>query len=174
MSGSLFRKFLLACGLAGACLSAGAQTAQEHEVKAAFLFRFLSFMEWPQASSAPIVIGLVGADEIAAELERLVPGRTAQGRPVAVRRLKPGESPAGVHVVMVGRGEAERIAPLARQGAFVVGESEGALDRGAAINFLVDEGKVRFEVSLPAAERSKVRISSRMLAVAHNVRGAKP
>jgi len=155
-------------------MSAAAQTAQEHEVKAAFLFRFLSFMEWPQASSAPIVIGFVGAEEIAAELERLVPGRAAQGRPVAVRRLKPGESPAGVHVVMVGRGEAERIAPLAKQGAFVVGESEIALDRGAAINFLVDDGKVRFEVSLPAAERSRVRISSRMLAVAYNVRGAKP
>ena len=174
MYASRFRNFLLACGLAGACLSAAAQTAQEHEVKAAFLFRFLSFMEWPQASSAPIVVGFVGADEIAAELERLVPGRAAQGRPVTVRRLKPGDSPAGVHVVMVGRGEAERIAPLAKQGAFVVGESEGALDRGAAINFLVDEGRVRFEVSLPAAERSRVRISSRMLAVAHNVRGAKP
>jgi hypothetical protein len=74
----------------------------------------------------------------------------------------------------VGRGESERIAQLARQGAFVVGESDSALDRGAAINFLIDDGKMRFEVSLPAAERSRVRISSRMLAVAHSVRGVKP
>jgi hypothetical protein len=107
-------------------------------------------------------------------MERLVPGRSAQGRPVSVRRLKPGESPAGVHVVMVGRAESERIAQLAKQGAFVVGETEGALERGAAINFLLEEGRVRFEVSLPAAERARVRIASRMLAVAHNVRGAKP
>lgn len=177
MSASLFRslaRVLLACGLAAAGAPALAQSAQEHEVKAAFLFRFLSFMEWPQASQAPIIVGFVGADDVAAELERVVPGRSAQGRPVSVRRLKPGESAAGVHVVMVGATESERIAPLARQGAFVVAESNGALDRGAVINFVTEEGRVRFEVSLPAAERARVRISSRMLAVARDVRGAKP
>jgi hypothetical protein len=146
----------------------------EHEVKAAFLFRFLSFIEWPEPSSAPLVVGFVGAEEIAAGMERLVPGRSAQGRPVTVRRLKPGESVSGTHLVMVGRAESERIAPLAKQGTLVVGEAERALERGAAINFLIDEGRVRFEVSLPAAERARVRISSRMLAVAYNVQGAKP
>jgi hypothetical protein len=176
MSGSSFpslRALLLACGLAAGC-PALAQTAQEHEVKAAFLFRFLAFMEWPKPSSAPLVIGLLGADDIAAELERIVPGRSAQGRPVTVRRLKPGDAVAGVHVVMAGRAESERISQLARQGAFVVGETEGALERGAAVNFLIEDGRVRFEVSLPNAERANVRINARMLAVAHNVRGAKP
>jgi hypothetical protein len=164
--------FLLACAVACACLDATAQTAQEHQVKAAFLFRFLSFMEWADQSSAPLLVGFVGAEEIAAELERMVPGRNARGRPVAVRRLKPGDSIAGAHVWMVGRAESEHIASLAKQGAFVVAETEGGLDRGAAINFVLDQGRVRFEVSLPNAERGKVRISSRMLAVAHNVRGA--
>lgn len=164
---------LLAWALAGASGHALAQAVPEHEVKAAFLFRFLSFLEWPKPSGAPLVVGFVGAENVAAEMERLVPGRSAQGRPVVVRRLKPGEAAAEAHVVMVGRAESERIAPLARQGAFVVGESEDALDRGAAINFLVED-RVRFEVSLPAAERAGVRIASRMLAVAHRVRGAKP
>lgn len=174
MCASSSRSVLLALVLACAGMPALGQGAQEHEVKAAYLYRFLSFMEWPQASTAPIVVGFVGAEEIAAELERVTPGRTAQGRPVIVRRLKPGDSPAGAHLVMVGRGESERIGALARQGAFVVGEADGALDRGAAINFLLEEGRVRFEVSLPAAERSRVRVSSRMLAVASNVRGAPP
>jgi len=157
-----------------ASVHAAEQNALEHEVKAAFLFRFLSFMDWPEASTAPLVVGFVGAEAIAAEMERIVPGRSAQGRPVTVRRLKAGESAGGAHVVMVGRAESGRIDTLARQGIVVVGEAEGALDRGAAINFLIEEGRVRFEVSVPNAERGKVRIHSRMLAVAHNVRTAKP
>jgi hypothetical protein len=161
---------LLLCASSHAAL----QEAPEHEVKAAFLFRFLSFIDWPQPSTAPLDVRFIGAEEIAAAMERIVPGRSAQGRPVIARRLKAGESPAGADVVMVGRAESERIPALAKQGVFVVGETPGALDRGAAINFLVVEGRVRFEVSLPNAERGKVRIHSRMLAVAHNVRGATP
>jgi hypothetical protein len=75
---------------------------------------------------------------------------------------------------MIGRGEQERMAQLAKAAAahnvVVVGEAEGSLDRGAAINFVINDGRVRFEVSLPAAETSGARISSRMLAVAQRVR----
>lgn len=156
--------------------------AQEHEVKAAFLYRFVSFIEWPAHAfpdaSAPIAIGVLGADDVAASLEQAILGRTAQDRPVVVRRLRAGESPAGVHLLMVGRGERERIAQLAKaaaaQHAVLVGDGDDALDRGAVIGFLIHDGRVRFQVSLPAAERSGVRISSRMLAVALNVQGAAP
>jgi hypothetical protein len=156
--------------------------AQEHEVKAAFLYRFLSFIEWParafRDARAPLVIGVLGADDIAASLEQHLPGRSAQDRPVVVRRVRAGEPLAGVHLLMVGRAEQERIAQLARttaaQHVLLVGDGDDALDRGAAIGFLIDDGRVRFQVSLPAAERSGVRISSRMLAVAYNVRGASP
>jgi hypothetical protein len=156
--------------------------AQEHEVKAAFLYRFLSFIEWPaqalRDARAPLAIGVLGADDIAASLEQVIPGRTAQDRAVVVRRVRAGESLAGVHLLMVGRAEQERMAQLAKAAAgqhvVLVGEGDDALDRGAAIGFLIDDGRVRFQVSLPAAERSGVRISSRMLSVAHNVRGAKP
>jgi hypothetical protein len=121
---------------------------------------------------------VLGADDIAASLEQVIPGRTAQDRAVVVRRLRAGESLAGVHLLMVGRAEQERMAQLAKAAAgqhvVLVGEGDDALDRGAAIGFLIDDGRVRFQVSLPAAERSGVRISSRMLSVAYSVRGAKP
>jgi hypothetical protein len=169
---------------AGALLPAAhaQREAQEHEVKAAFLYRFLSFIEWPaqafRDAKAPIAIGVLGADEVAASLEQTMPGRTAQGRPVVVRRLRAGEPLAGVHLLMVGRAEQERIAQLAKAAAaqhvVLVGDGDDALDRGAAIGFLIHDGRVRFQVSLPAAERSGARISSRMLAVAHNVQGAAP
>jgi hypothetical protein len=92
--------------------------------------------------------------------------------------VRPGEPLAGVHLLMVGRAEQERLPALAKatagQAVVLVGDGEDALDRGATIGFLIDDGRVRFQVSLPAAERSGVRISARMLAVAHNVRAASP
>lgn len=175
--GRPLRKLLLVLAflLPGA---AGGQ-ALEHEVKAAYLFRFLSFIEWPASAFAqpdtPLAIGVLGADEVLAELRAIVPGRVVQGRPVSVQRLLPGESVAGLHVVFVGRGASSQLARIAPgQALLVVGESESGLDQGAVVNFVRTEGRVRFEVALDTAERRDLKISSRMLGVASNVRGGKP
>ena len=154
--------------------------ALEHEVKAAYLFKFLSFVEWPQAAlggpGAPLVIGVAGADDAAAALEQMSAGRSAQGRPVEVRRLREGELATGVHMLFLPRALAPRLRELGRaapvQPLLIVCEWDGALDQGAAVNFVRADSRVRFEVALDAAERRGLRISSRMLAVASGVRGA--
>jgi YfiR/HmsC-like len=167
------RTFLLALGFAVSC--AAAAQPQEHEVKAAFLFKFLSFVEWPAPSfaraGAPLVIGVLGADEVHFALQEIVPGRSAQGRPLEVRQLREGERPAGVHLLFVGRAAAAALPRLpAQPGLLVVSEVDGALEQGAMINFLRVDGRVRFEVAPDAAERRGLRISSRMLAVAQHVK----
>lgn len=165
-----------------ACTGAGAQApaqAQEHEVKAAFLFKFPAFVEWPAARRAgtPFVIAVVGAPEIAAALRALAEGRSFEGRPIQVR--EPGEANGmqGAHMVFVGRGARARLPFLARSlgGApvLLVAESPGALDEGAMVNFVVREGRVRFDVALDAAEAAGLRINARLLAVANFVRGGK-
>ena len=147
----------------------------EHEVKAAFLFNFLPFIEWPQeALAAPghLVVGVLAADEIAAELQRAVPGRSVGGRAVAVRRLEEGEPPAGVHLLFRGRArDAGRLAPGVP--IAIACDWPAALEQGCAINFVESAGRIRFEVDLRNAERRRVRISARMLAVAQAVRGAR-
>jgi len=167
------RAVLLALGLALSC--AAAAQPQEHEVKAAFLYKFLAFVEWPAQSfaraGAPLVIGVLGADDVHFSLQEIVPGRSAQGRPLELRKLKEGERPAGVHMLFVGRAAAAALPKLlAQPGLLVVSEAEGALEQGAMINFLRVDGRVRFEVAPDLAERRGLRISSRMLAVAQNVR----
>lgn len=167
---------LLAAGwLPGA---AAAQQGTEAGIKAAFLYKFAGYIEWPEkafsAPDAPFVIAVTGSDEVAAELERLVPGRSINNRPVAVRRLREGESPRGAHIVFVGRGEpnVRAVVRAAQQnGALAVTETERGLEAGSSINFVLVEDRVGFEVSLDAAERSGHRISSRMLAVARRVMG---
>jgi len=165
----------LAAGLAAATALAQRE-ATETSVKAAFLYKFANYIEWPAnafaSSSAPLVIGVVGAEDVAGELDRIVPGRNVNGHPVAVKRLKSGESAAGVHIVFFGR---EQGAPAAvraarEQGALTVTEAERGLESvGSAINFITAGERVAFEVSLDAAEKSGHRISSRMLAVAKRV-----
>jgi len=160
------------------CAAAAAQPL-EHEVKAAFVFKFLSFVDWPPQSFAgaetPLAIGVLGADEVLAELGGIVADRSAQNRPVRVRALREGERPAGLHLVFVGRAAAAQIPRLAAlPGVLVVSESEGALEQGAMVNFVRVDGRVRFEVAPEQAERRGLRISSRMLAVAQHVKPGRP
>ena len=162
-----------------ACLMPALAAAQaEHEVKAAFLVRFLSFVEWPESAfprpESPIVIGVMGSDEVLAALQEITTGRVVQARPVQVRRMKEGESAAGVQLLFVGRAAASVLPKVAgTPGVLVVAESEGSLERGATVNFVRRDARVRFEVALDAAERQGLRISSRMLSVAQHVRQGK-
>lgn len=165
--------------LALALLAAGAaraQSAAEATVKAAFLYKFAGYVEWPLAAfpqpDSPLVIGVVGADDVALELEKLVPGRQVNARRVVVRRVREGEPLRGLHLLFVGRGEPNLRAVLRtaqQQGVLTVSESERGLEAGSAINFVQVDDRIGFEVSLDAAERSGLRISSRMLAVARRV-----
>lgn len=153
---------------------AQAQSASEAAVKAAFLYKFAGYVEWPTEPppGEPFVFGVVAAEEVAAELERLAPGRALHGHKVVVRRMKEGQSFAGVHVLFVGRSEpvAGAIVRAAReQGVLTVTESDRGLEMGSAINFVPVEDRVGFEVSLDAAEKGGHKISSRMLAVARKV-----
>lgn len=154
---------------------AHAQAASESTVKAAFLYKFAGYVEWPPAAfpaaDTPFVIGVAGADEVATELERLVPGRQVNGRAVQVRRVREGDSGRGLHILFAGReGNWRNLMRIVQQQAgLVVTDAERGLEQGAAINFVPVDDRVGFEVSLDNAERGGLRISSRMLAVARRV-----
>lgn len=157
-------------------------SAPERRVKAAFLYKFLGYTEFPAAAfadaAAPVVIGVVGADELAAELTRIVAGRTVQSRPIAVKVLREADSAAGVHLLFVGAADTARMRSLlkAAQPApmLVVSEAEDGLRQGSVINFRVVDERVRFDVSLDAAEKHSVKLSSRLLSVANHVQKGAP
>jgi hypothetical protein len=159
------------------CAAAQSERSAEIQIKAAFLYKFGDFVQWPPASFArpdtPFAIGVMSADEVASALEQLVANRTVHGRPVEVRRLRRGESPAGLHVLFIGQSESARLADIlatARGHAVLtVTESENAISLGSMINFVAEDRKVRFDVALPPAERGQLKISARLLAVARKV-----
>ena len=175
MSASGWLRAAAAAALLAFAPAAAAQVS-EAAVKAAFVFKFLGYVEWAPGAFAqpdsPMVIGTMAAEEVTQELERIVQGRAVHGRRVVVRKLSEGDKLAGVHVLFIGRGEpaTRGIVRQARdQGVLAVTETERGLEMGAAINLVVADEKVGFEVSLDATEKSGFRISSRMLGVARRV-----
>ena len=172
---------LLLAALLGAAVAppAAAQRveATEASVKAAFLYKFAAYVEWPAAAfpapDAPFVFGVAGNEEVAAELAKVTAGRQIGGHPVAVKRLREGETLRGVHVVFIGRAVSDRLSTFIRAAQqtalLVVTETERGLEAGSAINFVVADDRVGFEVSLDAAEKNGLKISSRMLGVARRV-----
>jgi hypothetical protein len=169
--------WVLATALAAPALGQGA-SAPEHVVKAAFLYKFLNYAEWPPTafagSDSPYVIGVLGSDDVASELSQIAADRTVGGRRVQVRRVKRGESLAGLHVLFVGAGESKELPALARQATalLLVSEDPRPGKPDSAINLVIDQGKVRFDVALDVADRAGVRLSSRLLGVARSVRPA--
>lgn len=168
--------------LGGSPAGAAEEPTLEHRVKAAFLYQFVGYVEWPPRSftlpDAPVVIAVMGADAVAAELRQVVTGRTAGGRKVAVKQVRPGEPLAGVHILFIGSAESARLAQVAQSAqprpVLTVTEAEGALEQGSMINFVIVDRRVRFEVALDSAERNGLRLSSRLLAVAQQVRTGTP
>lgn len=175
----MFAAWFVACA---SCRAQDSDQRAEYQVKAAFLYKFAGYVEWPPGAigppEAPFTIGVMGAETLEAELLQVVNGRILNGRNVVVRRLKPGEPLAGVHMLFVGQADAttpSRLQQLRQQRpVLIVTEAEGALERGSMVNFVIVERHVRFEIALETAERSGLRLSSRLLAVASKVSAGAP
>jgi hypothetical protein len=171
--------FLLAMLLAGGLHHAAhaqplPQSASEEAVKAAFLYRFLNYVEWPPgalpSADAPYVIGVAEDEDVADELDGIVAHRKVNNRKIILKRLHDGDSASGLQVLFIGRSDRARraawIKSIQQQPVLIVTETPGALEQGSMINFVVVDQRVRFEASLAAIERARLKVNSRMLAVA--------
>jgi hypothetical protein len=152
-----------------------AQGSLEYPVKAAFLYKFGSFVSWPPAAfakpDAPVVVCVLGKDPFGATLDRLVRDATVNGRKVAVRRVSEVDAGSGCHIVYLGAGTTAE-ALRAVQGAPVLTVSDEAQGgpRGV-LHFVVQEGRVRFQADPAAGARQGLQISSRLLNLAVGVSG---
>lgn len=170
--------WLLACCCIASGMQTQAQEAQGYQVKAAYLYRFMSYVEWPAESlpamGEPLVIAVAGADDIADELTRIVATRQVNGHPLSVRRLGSGEAIGDVQVLFVAEraGAAALLRAAEAKPVLTVTDAHGALSAGSVIDFHPFEGRIRFDVSLSAASRKQLKISSRLLALAVHVEGA--
>lgn len=146
----------------------------EYQVKAAFLFNFVKFVEWPAASfsraDAPLVIGVVGEDPFGEDLDRILRNKFINNRPLKLKRFPSGQDATGCQLVFVSRSEKARLAEIVRalkgSSVLLVSEMEGFLEVGGMIRFYLDSDNVRFEINPRSVERTGLKMSSKLLGVA--------
>jgi len=167
---------VLAAWLALATASVGAaqpEAASEYELKAAFLYNFARFVEWPDAAlpaGARLTICVLGSDPFGPVLEETIADKQVAERGLVVRRLAPGEGPGGCHILFVSAAEEAafaRVVPaLAPLRVLTVGEAEDFAERGGMIQLVTRDRKIRFRINVDAADAAGLRISSQLLRLA--------
>lgn len=161
------------CALVGSASAGYAQGPGEYEVKAAFLFNFAKFIEWPAPPPNAIELCVVGDDPFGSKLEDTVSGKTINGQPIVVRRLKAGDNPRNCQIAFIGASDRETrsILDLLRGAStLTVGESPNFAKQGGMINFVLKDNRVQFEINVDAAEQAHLKISSKLLILARIVR----
>jgi hypothetical protein len=157
-------------------LLAQASAPSEYEVKAAFLYNFAKFVEWPKnkpRSGEPIFIGILGDDPFGEDMEKTVQGKSVNGHPIVIRRYKGDKPPEYCQILFISSSERRRVDRLLEmlKGSvtLTVSEMDQFCERGGMINFRIESSKVRFEVNHRAAESEGLKISSKLLSVAVRV-----
>jgi len=171
------------CILGSVCTSAfqahAADSYSEDAVKAAYLYRFVGYVDWPAqvSGSKPFTIAVLDAPGVARELQRLLPGHPVNGGIARVQEITRVQDAGAAQVLYIGAGHADYLGALYSQSVpksilFVTDEA-GGLQSGSVLNFLNIDHRVRFEISLTAAERVHLKISSELLSIAVRVQGAR-
>lgn len=177
-------KFLRAAFYLGLLLMAAsgglarADGAPEYQVKAAFLYNFAKFVDWPATAfsgeSSPFIIGVLGDDPFGDTLDKTVEGKAIGDRKIMVRRFKQAADIKDCHILYVSRSEKKQFDKICERldktNTLTVGDTEQFVQRGGMINFVIEEKKVRLEINPDAADRAGLKVSSKLLQLARIVK----
>lgn len=153
----------------------------EYEVKAAFLYNFVKFTEWPPEQLGkdddPFVIGVLGKDPFGTALDKVIQGETIHRKTIVARRFaRMDEAAASSHVLFIGASEENHLTGvlrvLAGQSVLTVSEIENFAHRGGVIHLKKENNRIVFEINLEAARRAKLNMDAQLLRLAKIVRNA--
>ncbi len=158
------------------------KTVQEHparhyQIKAAYLYNFSQFVEWPDStfigSDTPLVIGVVGEDPFGSYLDGIVAGEVVAGHPMSVRRFDLGEEIEDCHILYINVSEVTHAAKIIQntegKGILTVSDMPEFLETGGMIQFIAANKKIRFQINPEASESAGLKISSKLLRLAEIV-----
>ncbi len=171
--------FLVSLQLTGSANARAQASPSEYQLKAAYLFNFLKFVEWPEDSFAdplaPIVIGVVGEDPFGSALPEVVIGKAVQGRDLVIRKYHAGEDLRGAHLLFISASERKQLpqllSSLRGSSVLTVADTQGFLEAGGMIQFLNENEQVRFAINADAVNKSRLKVSSKLFRLAKGVAG---
>jgi hypothetical protein len=152
-------------------------TPSEFRAKAEYVFNFFRFIQWPDDAfldaKAPVVIGILGEDPFGNQLPQAIYGKTVQGHDLVIRRYRAGDDLRAIHVLFIGAFERKRLpqilAGLGGSSVLTIGEMDRFLEAGGVIQFAFENSHLRFAINVDAADRARLRVSSKLLSVAQYV-----
>jgi hypothetical protein len=153
------------------------QAATEYQVKAAYLFNFLKFVEWPDVPPAEAqtkwVIGIVGNSPVGDELSKLVESKNVLGRELQVKTFQSTDNLRACNILFISDSEKKRLpailAALRGSSVMTVADMEHFLDAGGMVQFAVEDARVRISIDVGATGRARLKVSSKLLALARAV-----
>lgn len=145
--------------------------ANEYQVKAAFIFNFAKFVEWPGdafSEGDALVVGVVGDDPFGGALDRLN-GSLANGRHLKIKRLRVGDNLRACNILFISKSEGKNLGKILDSvkgtSVLTIGDMSQFNQAGGMIRFVIQNDKVRFEINAGAASQTRLRISSKLLAL---------
>jgi hypothetical protein len=179
-----WRRSAALLGLAALWLGSSSGIGQEpslskYQLEAVFLFNFAKYVDWPATAfpnaTAPITIGVMGADPFGENLQHMVEGKLINGRPFVIKHLASDSELSGCQILFISHSEAAStggtLSKTSGLPILTVGEDPVFAQNGGIINFVLKNGNVRLQIDLSAARKAGLIISSRLLAVADVVKG---
>ena len=179
--GIAWRFIIIAAGLlvGGPAMQFSAPSPTEYEVKAAYLYNFGRFVEWP--SSAPAVqasefnICVLGHDPFGSVLDSTIAGEKIDGKNVVARRIAKAGEATGCRVLFISSSENKQLheilADVGKLGVLTVSDMPQFAQQGGIVQFVLAQERVRFEINLTAAQQAGLSLSSELLKVAAEVKG---
>jgi hypothetical protein len=151
-----------------------AGTPSEYDIKAAFLYNFAKFVDWPDKafanSGSPVVIGVLGDDPFGDALDQITRGKTANGRRVEIKHFDKARDCVNCHILFVSSSEKRRLAKIfdaiGDASVLTVGDVPRFAEDGGVVNLTMDKNRVNIEVNVQAARRAHLKISSKLLNLA--------
>jgi hypothetical protein len=180
VGGGRARAGALLIGLAATFLAAGGRARggesapgalSEYQIKAAYLYYFSTYVDWPPESPSrtgePLVIGVLGVDPFGAILDDTLRGKTINNRRFVVKRFQNIKEARDSHLLFISTSERDRLPSILKtlEGAAVltVGEIDQFASRGGQIAFRMEDKKVRFDINVAAVERAGLKISAQLM-----------
>jgi len=145
----------------------------EYQVKAAFLFNFTRFINWPSSAfksdDAPFVIGIAGNDPFGSFLDDIVQGESVGGRPIVIQRLNDFKDVSNCRILFINSNEPatikEILAATAHRSILTVSDADNFIRLGGAVRFFKKENKIKIEINTFAVKDSQLEVSSKLLSV---------
>lgn len=176
------RALVAGAALIGSACAVAVPEATEYDVKAAFIYNFARFTEWPSSAfehpTDPIRICIVGDDPFGNTLDEIVRGKMLAEHALVVARVGTPAGARDCHIAFVSRADSERlgsvIAAVRDRPVMTIGDTEDAAQRGAVLGFLIQNGRVRFAINTETAKRTGLVLSSQLIKLAILVNGTPP